>query len=166
MKRVEQAVGAGSASRMSLVVYAALTLLATTAAANAKGYLQSMGQLVFVVLVTAVGLVLAHFWSSTLAFRTSRSAAPGRDWLRAEAAHSSSMLFPGLLLAGVAWLGSFLVEDLELLVTISMSVLLVAIFAFTWAGTSRSEGGRWSDLLWALGTAGVGLVMIVFKVLV
>ncbi len=166
MKSVERVVGAGSASRISLVVYASLTLLAATAAASAKGYLDSMGELVFVVLVTAVGLVLAHFWASALAFRMSERTAPGREWLRHEAVHSSTMILPGLLLAGAAWLGSFLVADFEVLVTIAMSVLLVALFAYTWVGTSRIDGGRWSDLLWAAGTAAVGLAMIIFKVLV
>ena len=58
MKSLGPLTRAESTARISLVVYSSLTLLATAAAANAKGYLDSLGELTFVLLVAAAGLVV------------------------------------------------------------------------------------------------------------
>lgn len=164
MKSLGPLTRAESTARISLVVYSSLTLLATAAAANAKGYLDSLGELTFVLLVAAAGLVVAHFWAAVLAKRLQDMQAPSGGWLRAEAIHSSSMFLPGLLLVGAAWAASLLVDDFEAAVTLGMCTLVVALFAYTWVG-GGSENRR-DELLWALGTAAVGGLVVVFKVLI
>lgn len=143
-------------ARISGIVYAALTLLAVTAAATAKGYVDSLAEFAFVVAVSAVGLFIAHFWSQTLARRLTGGVS--RAWLQHELVASSVMLVPAvvlLLIAAIVWLIS---GAAELSVTVAMSGLTVVLFAYTWLGTRA--------LLWSLGTAAVAILMIVFKVVV
>lgn len=150
--------------RISAIVYASLTVLAVAAAASAKGYVDSLSEFSFVVLVTAAGLVVAHFWSTTLSVRLTAPGRLTRDWLAREAIGSSVMMVPAVLMvavAGVAWL---ITGTLETTVTAAMLGLVVALFAFTWVG-SHARVGRGRAALWALGTAAVGVVMTVFKVL-
>lgn len=143
-------------ARISGIVYAALTLLAVTAAATAKGYVDSLGEFSFLVAVSAVGLVIAHFWSQTLARRLTDGVT--RAWLKHEAVASSVMLVPAVVLLLVA-VGAWLISgSLEMSVTASMAGLTVVLFAYTWVGTRA--------LLWSLATAGVALLMIAFKVVV
>ncbi|MEZ5186419.1 MAG: hypothetical protein R2720_11790 [Candidatus Nanopelagicales bacterium] len=154
-----------SPGRISTLVYAALSLLAIAAAATAKGYADTLAEFVFVVLVSAAGLVVAHLWSAVLARRLIDPASLTRARLSHEAVTSSTMALPGVLMAVVAWLSHLVSGRIETSVTVAMGVLVVVLFAYTWAGTTRGAS-RLSGLLWALGTAGVGALMIVFKVLV
>ena len=132
---------AESTARISLVVYSSLTLLATAAAANAKGYLDSLGELTFVLLVAAAGLVVAHFWAAVLAKRLQDMQAPSGGWLRGSDPQFVDVL-PGLLLVGAAWAASLLVDDFEAAVTLGMCTLVVALFAYTWVGGGSENRGR------------------------
>lgn len=150
--------------RISGLVYAALTLLAVAVAATAKGYIDSMAEFAFVVLVSAIGLTLAHLWSQVLAHRLAGSHTLDTDWLRGEAASSAVMLVPAAVMIGIAWVASVAAE-LETAITLGMIGLLALMVAYTWLGVSqRTDASRFSGALWALGTAAVGAVMIVFKV--
>ena len=75
-----------------------------------------------------------------------------------EAVDSSTMFVPAVLLLLVALLAYVFTASMEISVTAAMIVLTLALFAYTWLGTKA--------LLWSLGTAAVGVVMIVFKVVV
>lgn len=145
--------------RISTIVYAALTVLAVAVAATAKGYAATLGEFAFIVMVTSVGLFVAHFWSAALGKRLTGQDALNRDWLVHEAQLSASMLLPGSAMALLAALGS-LVLRIEWAVTVSMGVLVALLFAYTWVG-ARRVGGSW---LWPVGTAGIGVLMVVFKV--
>jgi hypothetical protein len=152
-----------SVTRVSSVVYAALSLLGVAAASAAKGYLDTTGEFAFVVLVSAAALVVAHFWSTVMAHRMVTDAALSRQWWWHEVAVSSVMFVPGLLMAGLAWLAFFLTEDFETSVTSAMLGLLIGLFGFTWVAGLNEPGSRWAPLWWALGTTVVGGLMIVFK---
>lgn len=143
-------------ARVADIVYASLTLLAVTAAGTAKGYLDTLGEFAFVVAVSAVGLFVAHVWSHVLAKRLNGTI--NREWVTTELAAGSAMLVPAVILIASAAVVYLVEGTMELTATISMSVLTVLLFAYTWLGTRA--------LLWSLGTAGVGLLMILFKVIV
>lgn len=155
-----------SVTRASSLVYASLTLLGVAAASAAQGYLDTTSEFAFIVLVSAAGLVVAHFWSAALAHRTVTSESLGRDWWRQEFLASSVMALPGLLMAGLAWLAFFVTEDQQNSVTLAMVGLLTVLFGFTWIAGLNEQGSRWTALWWALGTAVVGGLMIVFKLVV
>jgi len=143
-------------SRLAGVVSGTLTLLAVVAATTAKGYLSTLGEFCFVVAVSAVAMFLAHFWSHLLAARLTKGV--DRLTIRHEAVNSSARLVPAVVLLVVAVLGYVIAGSLEVAVTVAMAVLTVALFAYTWLGTRA--------LMWSLGTAAVGTVMTVFKVVV
>lgn len=142
-------------ARVSGIVYASLTLLAVTAAATAKGYVESLGGFTFVVAVSAVGLFIAHFWSQLLAARLTRKV--NRDLLVHEVVDSSTMLVPAVVLITIAGLASLFSGAMEVAVTAAMIGLTVLLFAYTWLGTRA--------VMWSLGTAAVGALMIAFKVI-
>ena len=141
-------------ARIAGIVYGALTLLAVVTAATAKGYVETLGEFSFLVAVSAVGLFIAHFWSQLLSARL--TAGVDRDAVVHEAVDSSTMFVPAVVLLVIAWITYLITASMEMSVTVAMAVLTVALFAYTWLGTKA--------LLWSLGTAAVGILMIVFKV--
>lgn len=150
--------------RISGLVYASLTLLAVAVASTAKGYIDSMGEFSFVVLVSAIGLTVAHLWSEVLAHRLAGSQAMDAEWLRREAAGSAVMMVPAVAMLVLAW-GFSLFMELEAAITLGMVGLLVLMFVYTWLGVSqRTDASRFSGVLWALGTTAVGALMVIFKV--
>lgn len=153
----------GVASRISTSVYASLTLLAVSVAATAKGYVGSSGEFAFLVLVSAFGLAVAHYWSNVLAKRLASSDPIDRHWLREEASSSSLMLIPGVIMVLLELVASLVVDD-ESSITIGMLGLLVMLFIYTWMVVRRRRQSTLSALYWALGTAAVGVLMMVFKV--
>jgi hypothetical protein len=143
-------------ARIAGIVYGALTLLAVVTAATAKGYVDTVGEFSFVVLVSAVGLFIAHFWSQLLSARLTTGV--DRDAVVHEAVDSSTMFVPAVVLLVAAWVTYLITASMEISVTVAMAALTGALFAYTWLGTKA--------LLWSLGTAAVGILMIVFKVVV
>ena len=141
-------------ARIAGIVYGALTLLAVVTAATAKGYVDTLGEFSFLVVVSAVGLFIAHFWSQLLSARLTTGV--DRDAVVHEAVDSSTMFVPAVVLLLAAGTTYLITASMELSVTVAMAVLTVALFAYTWLGTKA--------LLWSLGTAAVGILMIVFKV--
>ena len=141
-------------ARIAGIVYGALTLLAVVTAATAKGYVDTLGEFSFLVVVSAVGLFIAHFWSQLRSARLTTGV--DRDAVVHEAVDSSTMFVPAVVLLLAAWTTYLITASMELSVTVAMAVLTVALFAYTWLGTKA--------LLWSLGTAAVGILMIVFKV--
>ncbi len=141
-------------ARIANIVYASLTLLAVVAAATAKGYVSTLGEFTFVVLVSGVGLFIAHFWSHLLAQRLSRTVT--KDLARHEGAISATVLVPAVILIAAAAVGQLVSGTIDWAVTIAMLALTVLLFAYTWLGTRA--------LLWSLGTAAVAGLMTVFKV--
>jgi hypothetical protein len=142
-------------ARIAAIVYAALTILAVTAAATAKGYVDSVADFTFVVAVSSLGLFIAHFWSQCLARRVTGGIT--KKWLRHEAIDSLAMVIPGAVLIVIADLLWLVTDAEDMAVTAAMSLLTLLLFAYTWLGTRA--------LLWSLGTAAVGGLMIVFKVI-
>ncbi len=155
-----------SATRVSAVVYASLTLLGVASASAAKGYLETTDDFAFVVLVSAAGLVVAHFWAAVMAHRMVSADRLDRQWWWSEVVASSVMFVPGLLMTGLAWFAFLLTDDFESSVTWGMVGLLVVLFGFTWIAGLQEPGSRWAPLWWALGTTVVGGLMIVFKLVV
>lgn len=143
-------------ARIAGIVYGTLTLLAVVTAATAKGYVETLGQFCFLVVVSAVGLFVAHFWSHLLSAKLTGGVHDAS--VRHELVNSSTMLVPAVLLVAVALVAYLITGRLELSVTAAMVGLTVALFAYTWLGTKA--------LLWSLGTAAVAVVMIAFKVVV
>jgi hypothetical protein len=143
-------------ARIAGIVYSSLTLLAVVAAATAKGYVDTLGEYSFLVAVSAVGLFVAHFWSHVLGLRLTGDL--DREAVSHEAVDSSTVLVPAVVLLIAAAVTYLITGSLEVSVTVAMAVLTAGLFAFTWLGTRA--------LLWSLGTAAVGVVMIVFKVVV
>ena len=143
-------------SRLAGVVSGTLTLLAVVAATTAKGYLSTIGEFCFVVAVSAVAMFVAHFWSHLLAIRLTKGV--DRRAILHEAVSSSARLVPAVVLLVVAPLADLVVGSMEVAVTAAMVALTVALFAYTWVGTRA--------FMWSLGTAAVGLLMTVFKVVV
>lgn len=144
--------------RISTIVYATLTLLAVAVAATAKGYADTLGEFFFVVMVSSLGLFVAHFWSAVLGRRLGGSEVD-RAWLRHEFADSSAMVLPGVLMAVLAAVLSP-VMDFEWALTVAMGAVVALLFAYTWLGARRVGGSS----LWAVGTAGIGVLMVIFKV--
>ena len=140
--------------RIAGIVYGALTLLAVVTAATAKGYVATLAEFCFLVAVSAVGLFIAHFWSQLLSARLTRGG--DRDAVVHEAVDSSTMFVPAVVLLIVALVTYLITGSMEISVTVAMAGLTVALFAYTCLGTRA--------LLWSLGTAAVGILMIVFKV--
>lgn len=143
-------------ARIAGIVYGALTLLAVVTAATAKGYVSTLGEFCFLVVVSSVGLFIAHFWSQLLSTRLTGGI--DRDAIVHEAIDSSTVFVPAVVLLIVASVTHVITGSIEGSVTASMTGLTVGLFAFTWLGTKA--------LLWSLGTAAVGILMIVFKVVV
>lgn len=156
--------GPPATSRIATIVYATLTLLAVSVAATAKGYVDSLGEFAFLVLISAVGLALAHFWSHALAHRLASPTGVSREMLREELYSSSLMLLPGVIMVVLSLVAS-LFTDPESAITIGMVGLLVLLFIYTWVGASQRQVGRMSSFYWGLGTAAVGALMVIFKVL-
>lgn len=142
-------------TRIAVIVYAALTTLAVTAAATTKGYVGSVSDFTFVVAVSSLGLFIAHFWSQCLARRVTGGVT--KEWVRHEAIDSVAMVIPGAVLIVIADLLWLVTDAEEMAVTTAMACLTLLLFVYTWLGTRA--------LLWSLGTAGVGIVMILFKVI-
>lgn len=143
-------------TRISTTISASLTLLAVVAAATAKGYVSTLGELSFVVAVTAVGLVVARFWSQTLARRIVGRV--DRGTLTQELSTASMALLPSIVLLAVAAVAWLITGSIDVAVTAAMIGLTLALFAYTWVGTHA--------VLWSLGTAVVATLMTLFKVVV
>jgi hypothetical protein len=84
-------------------------------------------------------------------------------FLQREALSSSVMFLPAALMSAVAAGSYVLTDDVDRSVTFGMTGLVVALFALTWAGGVQREEGWLPALGWAAGTALVGTLMIVFK---
>lgn len=147
----------------TIVIYAAITLLAVLVAATAKQYVETTGEVLLVAFGTCLGLCIAHAWATILAEVLMRNHILSPGLVLHEAMVSSAAFIPALLVlvcAGVAALvdGSF--EASVILVLLG----LVALLFVTALLAARRLGASWlSSTGWGITSAAIGFAIVALK---
>jgi len=153
-------------SQVTITVYAAITLLGVVAAASLKKYATSEGELIAILVGASVAVSIAHFWSSLMAHRLVHHSMPGGVELRREGQIVGSFFLVTGVTIGVVVVAGLLGQSFDTSVLIAEIVLISALFALGLFGALWAKTGWPKALAWGCLDAGIGVVIVVVKLIV
>lgn len=152
--------------RMTITMYASITLLAVLGAATGKGYVETAVELGIVAFGTSLGLCIAHFWASFRAEVLTRQEDPFTRLIRHELLISALAFVPAILVAIVMALGSAFDQSFAVASTLALLSLVALLFVAA-AGGARALGRSWAVCVgYGAASAALGFLGMGVKVLV
>lgn len=151
--------------RVTLAIYATITLLGVIAASSWKGFASSEMELLVIIVSTSVTLAVAHFWASTMSHRMVDRAALSRRERKEQLLDSGVVLAVGAF-ATVATIVSWIVgHDLRDSVTYTLLTLVLLLFSVGLAGARRAGASWLRSIGWGAVDASIGVAILVAKII-
>ena len=151
-------------NRVTVAIYAALTLLGVIAAASWKETADDEIEMAAIIGGTSLAISLAHLWAAIMAEQLVHGHLPDRDTWRKEATVAGGFL--GIAAIAVVSLAvtSAAGISFDWVVNLTMAVLIGLLLAAGITG-ARWSGADWGRaLLWGLLDAAMGLVLLILKI--
>ena len=153
-------------NQVTITVYAAITLLGVVAAASLKRYATSEGELLAILIGTSLAVSIAHFWSSLMAHRLVHHSMPNSAELRREGQIVGSFFAVTGVTMGVIFVAGLIGVDFDGSVLLAEVVLITTLFVLGVAGALWARTGWPKALAWGCLDAGIGIVIVLVKLLV
>lgn len=148
--------------RTELTVYGAMMLLGIIEAALIKGVADSNVALAVVVITGALGIIIAHGWSSVVAHRLVDRQQLSREAIGTELWFAGSVALPAGLALAVLMITAPL-EDFDLSALLTQVMMMSVLFVIGFVGARRTGSGLLGAFAWGTLDVGVGVLMVLVK---
>lgn len=150
-------------NRVMVAVYATITLLGVIAAASWKQTAEDEVELIAIVLGASAAVSLAHLWAAIMADQLVHGRFPDRrTWLNEATVVGSFFGIAAVAVVTVA-VSSAAGASFDWVINWTMAVLIGLLFAAGLMGARWSGAGWGRALLWGFLDAGVGIALLVLK---
>lgn len=153
----------GPGHSLTLVIYSSLTIFAVVAASTWKGTVGQAGELILLIVASALSVAVAHGWAGLIEHRAQHSQGSLSLSVREVAGHVLALLVPAALACAAILMSTFIDDTFEAAVRAAL-LLLTACFSIASGSLARSGGMSWSrSLAWAVASMLVGVVLVLLK---
>ncbi|MGV1036334.1 MAG: hypothetical protein ACOYD0_04825 [Candidatus Nanopelagicales bacterium] len=153
----------GYGHSLTLVIYSSLTVFAVVAASTWKGTVKESGELILLIVASALAVAVAHGWAGLIEHRAGHSQSRLSISVREVSGHILALLIPAALACAAILMSTLFDGSFEAAVRAAL-LLLTACFSIASGSLARRGGMSWPRSVgWAAGGMLVGVVLVLLK---